>query len=278
MTEITVLIEDKKDGASTLHAEKGLSLLVRNESGVALFDMGQSGRFIDNAERLGIDIKDIEVAVISHGHFDHSGGLSRFLKENSKATVYMKEAALEPKYANFYGLKKYVGISDEAGRHRDRIKLVNGVTEVIPGMFLVANINRMNPLASNNSIMLVKRDGKMAQDTFEDELFLVVNDEDGLVVVTGCSHTGAKNMIRTARLLFDGKNVKALVGGLHMSPGFPAASLSKDDVELMAERLYSEAVEKVYAGHCTGERGIEQMRPVLGDAVKGFHTGAIIRL
>ena len=104
--EITVLLENTttKEGMETEH---GLSLYIKSQGMNILFDMGQTDMFLRNAEKLGIDIADADIAILSHGHYDHGGGLCTFLERNKKAPVYINRNAFIP---HFNGTEKYIGL------------------------------------------------------------------------------------------------------------------------------------------------------------------------
>jgi len=122
--EITSLIDHlKKTTGTAITTEWGLSLHLKRNDFSMLFDMGSSGHFMDNAAALGIDIYSVDLAVLSHGHYDHGGGLRYFFAANSKTVVYMGKGADAELYAKLFGLKKYVGLEKEILHlYKDRIR------------------------------------------------------------------------------------------------------------------------------------------------------------
>ncbi len=129
-----------------LLAEHGLSYYIETGHKKILFDTGQSGSFLVNAKMLGIDILDIDAVIISHGHYDHTGGLYSFLKVNHKAKVYIKKEAFNPK---FHGTEKFIGIVYDPLLLDARIEYVSGITEIDKDIFIMPDIPVRNPLDTN---------------------------------------------------------------------------------------------------------------------------------
>ena len=137
--EVTSLIDHAKIGRKNgITTECGLSLHVKSDDFSMLFDMGSSGHFIDNAAALGIDIQSVDLAVLSHGHFDHGGVLRSFLVANSKAVVHMRRGADADLYAKLFGFKRYVGLEKEVlSLYKDRIRFLDQSTELRGGVFAI---------------------------------------------------------------------------------------------------------------------------------------------
>lgn len=109
MIKIIVLLENTTE-STNLKCKHGLSLYVETETHKILFDMGPNDLFLRNAEALGVDIADVDVAVISHGHVDHCGGLKYFLERNKQAKIYLRPQAVEEHYVKVLGIPFYAGI------------------------------------------------------------------------------------------------------------------------------------------------------------------------
>ena len=128
---ITALVENTV-GRDCVGCEHGLSLYIETVGRTVLFDMGQSDLFLRNAQALGLDLAAVDVAVLSHGHYDHGGGLATFLKLNNHAPVYMSRHAFEP---HFNGTEKYIGL-DSLLQASGRIVYVDEEKEIAPGLKL----------------------------------------------------------------------------------------------------------------------------------------------
>jgi 7,8-dihydropterin-6-yl-methyl-4-(beta-D-ribofuranosyl)aminobenzene 5'-phosphate synthase len=281
--EITALIEnDRVEGRDDLVAEFGLSLLIRRGDDQILFDTGASGAFIDNAERLGIDLGGVESAVLSHHHFDHGGGLERFLKLNDRARVYLRATGWAPRYFRaLVVIKRPIGLDASLfDRYAHRFELVTESTEIAPGVSVITNIGAEHPRPAGNRFLFVERDGGLVPDPFEHELVLVVRDDDGLVVITGCSHHGILNMIETARRRFPDLPVKAVFGGFHLvePPDEETPTESAEEVEAIGRSILGMTDGNVYTCHCTSPRAFGVLAGVMGDVLQPFPTGSRVEV
>ncbi len=234
--KITVLAENTSV-REDLAAEHGLSLFIETGETKLLFDFGQSGRFAENAEKLGVDLAAADAAVLSHGHYDHGGGLKRFLELNDHAPVYLSEYAFDECY-NAEG--RYIGL-DPALKSEPRLRFVGEEAEIGPQLRLYACNGRMRRHAPGSFGLRVKREGKLMDDDFRHELFLLAETEYGTrVLVSGCSHKGILNILGWFP-------ADVVIGGFHLMKLEPGEAL-----EPYAEALESCGAE-LFTGHCTGE-------------------------
>lgn len=279
---MTVLIEN--DGAaerSDLVAEFGLSLHFEFHGTRILFDTGASGAFAGNAERLGIDLAAVDIAVLSHHHFDHGGGLARFLDLNRRARVYLRRAEHAERFFRFLGKTRPVGVDlDLFTRFPGRFIEISQSVDVRPGISLLTEVGRAHPRPRGNRHLKVRRGRRFDRDPFDHELTMVLNDDDGMVVVTGCSHGGVLNMIDAAAGHFPGSRIKAVVGGFHLvGLPFPGAmGERRHDVEDLGRSLRDRCQGPVFTGHCTGAKAFSVLQGVLGERLHGFPTGTAVEL
>ncbi len=280
---ITTLIEnDPLEGRDDLKAEFGLSLHVRTAELQILFDAGTSGAFADNAGVLGIDLDEVVVAVLSHHHFDHGGGLDRFLGANSRAPVYLRKTEPADRYFKAESvLERPIGIDlGLLDRFSDRFQFVAEEAEIAPGVFLITAIRSSHPRPKGNRHLFVERDGALVPDTFDHELVMVVHEEDGMVVFSGCSHHGILNMVEAAVNRFPGVPIKAVVGGFHLM-GLPQSNTmaaSRREVEDIGRQILDFEPTKVYSGHCTGVKAFQILKSVMGDVLEPIHTGSMLEV
>ncbi len=209
--KIVTLIENLVNDPE-LVAEHGLSLFIDTGDKKILFDTGQSGLFIRNAEKLGIDVSEIDVLVISHGHYDHTGGLSPFLNLNKKAKVYAKKGIFSPK---FNGKNRFIGTPYDENLLSGRLILVDTITEVVPDIFIFPNIELCHDIDTNFTRLYKKEGDSLLDDHFEDELFLVIRKNDNINILTACSHRGITNICTMASSYFK-LPVNLILGGFHM--------------------------------------------------------------
>lgn len=279
---MTVLIEnDAPTDGSDLAAEFGLSLLFEFGDRQILFDTGDSGVFADNAARLGLDIAGVDLAVLSHQHFDHGGGLARFLELNDHAPVYLRRAEHAERFSRFPGKTRPIGI--DLGLLElcsERFVELEETTEIRPGVTLVMEAGSRHPRPPGNDRLLVQRGDQLVADEFDHELTMVLHDDDGMVVVTGCSHSGVLNMIDAAVEQFPGQRLKAVVGGFHLI-GLPAAdsmALSRPEVEDIGREIRARCDGPIFTGHCTGHKAFDVLDGVLGDQLHPLSIGATTKI
>ena len=239
--KITALTENtSKTG---LPYEHGLSLYIETKKHNILFDTGQTELFAQNAETLGIDLGKVDTAVLSHGHYDHGGGLMRFLELNKTAPVYMSKFAFEPHYN---GTQKYIGL-DLSLRDSGRIVFTDGVTKIGDGLTLYS-CNDKEKLCDLGSFGLnTKGNGEIFPDDFRHEHYLLIEENGKRVLISGCSHKGIVNI----ESWFE---PDVLIGGFHLSKLEPG-----DKLRSIAQSLNSYGTS-YFTCHCTGSEQYEFMK------------------
>jgi len=280
--EVTSLVDHVKTTTGKgITAEWGLSLHVKCDDFSLLFDMGSSGRFMRNAAALGIDIKSVELAVLSHGHYDHGGGLRSFLTANSKAVVYMGKGADADLYAKLFGLKRYVGLEKEICRlYRDRIRFLDEITEIRRGVFAIIPIRELYAPPKGNRFLFRRQGSTLSPDDFSHELALTVETDGGIVVFTGCSHHGTLNILAAVRDALPDRRIRALFGGFHLVslPLSWTLSERKDTVQVLGQELLQSQVEKFHTCHCTGSKGYGILKEMMGEKLGYFSAGSRVYL
>jgi len=261
---IRVLMENTASDPACI-AEHGLSLYIETKQHRILFDAGQSDAFAGNAEKLGVDLSSVDLCVLSHGHYDHSGGLQRFLELNGHAPVYVHEKAFG---AHHNATGKYIGI-DQTLAHHPRIVRVGDRLELGDGMTLCTCNDRINGVPASARGMTVCSDGAFMQDDFLHEQYLILCENGKRVVISGCSHKGILNIM-------DWLNPDVLIGGFHfmkLDPeGADAAFLADAAQKLLAYPC------TYYSGHCTGEASFSFLKTHMGSRLHSLHTGSSMTL
>ena len=281
--KITTLIENRESIAEpALSSEWGLSLCIEFNDHSILFDTGATGAFVDNAKHLSVPVDSFDVAILSHHHFDHGGGLKRFFELNSKAKVYLADAPDGECFIKIMGvLKKYIGLDRNLiDHHRERFMFINEPTEILPDVFIFPKIIATHPKPSGNKHLYLKTEGTLFPDEFSHEIVMAIKENGKLVIFTGCSHNGILNMIDTVAKKFTDVPVKAVIGGFHLvaSPPFHFMAGKKKDVEHLGKSILNYPVEVTYTGHCTGKKAFNILKSVMGDRLKDMRTGSTFNI
>lgn len=239
---ITALVENNSEREG-IGAEHGLSLYVELGSERILFDMGQTELFAENAEKMGIDLSRVTLAVLSHGHYDHGGGLDRFLKENTTAPVYLHPKALEP---HFHGPERYIGLDPSLKAEKRLVPICDGM-KIAQGLTLFCSEGKKAFFPFSTPELTVVKDGVHVPDDFSHEIYLLAEENGKRVLFSGCSHKGIANVARWFC-------PHVAVGGFHVSKLPPGEELSS-----LAEEL-NETGSFFVTCHCTGLAQYEFMK------------------
>lgn len=247
---ITVLTDNQVERGDGLLAEHGLCLLVETGGGKVLLDAGQSDICLKNAARLGADLGALSAVVLSHGHYDHGGGLPALLDEIGQLKVIAHPGAFASKHARRHGQQhRHIGLAYSASdleRRGAALRLESNAQEITDGLVATGPIPRVSDFEKNDPHFWVKAKGLWQLDQFEDDQALVARTVEGLVVVLGCGHAGVINTLRYAMKLTGEERIRAVVGGFHL------ASASMERIEATVAALQQIEVGQVVACHCSG--------------------------
>ena len=281
--QVTALIENNAiEGRQDLRPEFGLSLHVAVNGSMILFDMGSSAAFANNAEALGIDLADVGVAVVSHHHFDHGGGIERFFEINDRALVFLRQGPRVDRYFKAFGvIKRPIGLDlDLLDRFPRRIEYIEEMRVVSPGVYLLTGIGATHRRPRGNRRLFMDAAGTLVPDPFDHELMMVVHEDDGMVVFSGCSHHGILNIIDAARAQFPRVPIKAVFGGFHLIglPFYNSMAASSAEVRDIGWQVMEKVEGIVYTGHCTGKKAFGVLEGVMGDNLKALATGTTVEV
>lgn len=267
MIKTTILI-DNISNREDLVSEWGLAMLIEYNGMNILLDTGASGRFEENADVLGVDLAEVDLAVLSHAHYDHSDGMETFFNINKTAKMYLSPNACENCYhifreSNIADLettdeeivydedgeyKKYDGIA--AGwleKFKDRIIYADkGVDEIADGVYLVPHTTPGLEALGEKVGQYIKVGDEYIPDDYSHEQSLVFKTDDGLVIYNSCSHAGVDNIIHEVETAFPGEKIHCMIGGFHLF------MFNEEEVREQAKRMAATGIKHIVTGHCTG--------------------------
>lgn len=243
--------------SNDLCEEHGLSLYIEQNGLHILFDMGQSCNFAENALRLGIDLQAVDVAVLSHGHYDHGGGLTTFLQANDHAPVYVNPYAFD---LHHHGAERYIGLDQGLANH-PHLRFSDG--EIAPNMTLHHDLDALvQPIDSAGLHCL--QNGVLTPEDYRHEQYLLVQNGEKRVLFSGCSHRGIVNIVSHFR-------PDVCIGGFHCSK-WEAPRLHQLAADLCAFPT------QFYTCHCTGVAPFQRLHDLMGDQVQYLAGGQSIEI
>lgn len=247
-----------------LICEHGLSLYIQTKSHNILFDMGQTDAFIKNANGLNVDLETVDTAVLSHGHYDHGGGLEAFLNLNKKAPVYISKYAFGEHYN---GTEKYIGLNGKL-KNSDRLFFTDGCVCIDDELTLYSLNGKEKKYGENAYGLTLKRKEGFIPDPFLHEQYLQITENGKRILISGCSHNGVLNIIESFR-------PDIFIGGFHFTKLDP--TMNSDILEKYADILLSFDTQ-YYTAHCTGTAQYEFLKEKMHGRLQYLHTGSRIEL
>ncbi len=265
--KIVTLIENLvyKQG---LVAEHGLSFYIETAHKRILFDTGQGTNFIANAKVLGIDLQEVDAVVISHGHYDHAGGLYAFLELNKTAKVHIKKEAFSYKV---HGDRRFIGTPFKPLLLDNRTEYISQITQIDEGIYIMPGIPIKNPLDTHFKNLNINDHGKLINDEFNDELFLAIVQNNELSVISSCSHRGITNIMEAATSAFN-HPVNMILGGFHLKDAKPG------QLDTIIKYLEGLNPKSIGVCHCTGVEKYAQLLQIFRTKVFYNATGNSIEL
>lgn len=249
--------------------EHGLSFYVELNGKKVLFDTGASERFIQNARKLGIDLSQVEILVISHGHYDHTGGIEAFMECNQKADIYMQKAAA----GEFYSIREtgnaYIGIPAEVKKSK-RIQFLEGDVTIDENLSVFTGVTERKLWPKSNTSLKEMHGGKLVQDAFTHEQNLKITCGKKEILVSGCGHSGIVNIMEKYQQLY-GRYPDVVIGGFHLTNP-RSGEMDEELVEQIGRKLLTYGAD-YYTCHCTGEEAFVSLKQIMGEKLHGISTG-----
>ena len=271
--KIVNLIENT-EGHSGCVAAHGLSFYVETEKHKLLLDLGPSEETIKNAERSGIDLPAVDTVILSHGHYDHSGGIIPFTKINDKALIYMQDTAKDEYYADdgedAPERFRYIGIDKDIIK-LPQVRFVSGDLKIDDELELFIIRKRSHELPFTNSRLLVREDEGFRRDDFRHEHFLMISQGGKSILMSGCAHNGILS-IMDAYMEKYGKAPDLVISGFHLMKKTDYSESETREIRDIAKEL-KKYPSRFVTCHCTGTPAFDIMKDIMGDALEYVHSG-----
>jgi len=270
--EIKVVIENMvyKQG---FFSEHGLSILIKESGKNILFDTGQSQNVLNNLERLGERVEDVDYIVLSHGHYDHTGGLKYVLEKNHNAKVILKKEALEYKVSTSTGTARDISfpIRETYMKYPNEFIFIEDEYKITDNIKIVGKIEKKFDFEDDENRLFIQKD-KLIKDPFLDELFMTILKDEKINLFTGCAHSGILNILQTAAKINNNAEFGIILGGTHLK--------GKSDSRIIntLKELEKYKFDKLYVCHCTGIEEYVYLKSKFGEKAEYAHTAKIIKI
>ncbi|MHB1314529.1 MAG: MBL fold metallo-hydrolase [Christensenellales bacterium] len=256
--------------------QHGLSLFIQTSNHKVLFDTGADSLFYENALKTDVNIEDVDMVVISHGHYDHGGGLQTFFEINKKARVYTQKQAFD---RHFYrspdGETSYIGL-DQTLKGNERIIPVENYFHINEELELFSNVKGKELFSAANKVLLMENGERLAEDDFSHEQNLIISENGKTILIAGCAHNGIVNIVKKF-IEMKGKPADYVIGGFHL---FNPSTKKSEDPQLVSQigNYLLSTGSQYYTCHCTGIEAFKQLQAIMKDKIEYLSTGRIIQL
>lgn len=258
-------------------AEHGLSIYIEAQGKKILFDAGASNMFAANAANMGVDLSAVDFAVVSHGHYDHTGGFPMFHEINPSAPIYIHRNALRVSYGTEGGALGEGGVLDkepcsiawddrELKALADQLLFTDGPVEITENIKITGTIPFAEGFKETDYFYCYDC-GELIQDDMSHEQCLVIREPEGLYIFSGCSHRGVISALNAGKSMFPGEKVAAFIAGMHLY------AATKKDRQRVIDEIAAEKIDTVIPVHCTGMDALCELKLMLGDKCRIMSAG-----
>jgi 7,8-dihydropterin-6-yl-methyl-4-(beta-D-ribofuranosyl)aminobenzene 5'-phosphate synthase len=279
MDKITILCENTALPSKGILGEHGFAAYIETAAKRYLFDTGQGNTLLHNAATVGIDLSRLNKIMLSHGHFDHTGGLAAVLSVtgpidvHAHPDIFLKRFALAKigRKKTFRPIQNPV-TAERLKRLGARLVFNTGFVQIDRGIYLTGEVQRRNPFEMPDSRLVIKKSGKFVPDPLRDDQSAILKTKKGLVVIFGCAHAGMINTLKHIRQHLPDDKLYMIIGGTHL--GF----LSDSQVAESIDCLKSFSIARVGVSHCTGSKASLQLMNAFREKFFFANAGTVITL
>lgn len=269
---LTVVVDNK--AAEGLVAEHGFSLLIETDEQTILFDTGEKKALLSNMEALKIKPEKISTLVLSHGHYDHTGGVAEMLKRNRKLEIYLHAGVFQPRYSldeeKPVIVKMPLAAMEAVMHHPDnKTHWLTKPMELSSKVGISGPIPRVNDYEDTGGSFYLDPEGRET-DTLKDDVAMWFKGDEGLVVCLGCCHSGLVNTLTRVTEITGEKRIALVLGGMHL------LNASSKRLEKTVEALAAFDIKRIIACHCSGESAVEYLNAHLNADISMGQAGMII--
>ncbi|OPY58091.1 MAG: Metallo-beta-lactamase superfamily protein [Pelotomaculum sp. PtaU1.Bin035] len=269
--KLAVLSENTVGIPLGIVGEWGLSILIEVSGMKILFDTGERGNLLGNSVVMGTDLKLVDALVLSHGHYDHTGGIRSFLKYRGKLPVYA-HPDLFAYHCNSPEKPRYIGIpymKEELESLGAEFVFVRDSLEIRPGVFISGEVPRKTVFEKADDALFCMENGrKISPDPFHDDMSLYCVTPEGIFIVLGCAHAGLANIVEHAREVTGENRVFGIIGGTHLGP------VAVEQREATINYLKGLDLQFLGANHCTGLAAISRLAGIFGSRFRFCPAGS----
>jgi len=257
-------------------AEHGLAYCIEHEGRRVLLDSGQGAVLTNNARKLGIPLHEIDALILSHGHYDHTGGAAEVLQTDRPVTVYAHPAAFMQKFMRKNdGAVRDIGMphssSDAIRNSRNRLIATEKPTAVFDWLMATGPVPRLTDFEDTGGPFFLDR-ACTKPDPLEDDQSVFLDTAAGVVVLLGCAHSGVINTLRYIRQLVDNRPIYAVIGGMHL------IGASAERIKRTIDELRRIGIERIAPAHCTGMPATVALWNAFPDACQPCPVGTVFDL
>ena len=273
--KITTLVDNIAFPGSRFWAEHGLSFLIEADGEKILFDTGQSAEVIaHNLEGLKEDLDDLNYVVLSHGHYDHTGGLKEIAERTDNASVFAHPSAFDDKYVKREENYKHIGVPFKKDELEKKLRfcLNEHDTEIIEGIRTTGQIPRITTFEHVPDRYYIKKNNRYINDNIVDDQALIIKTRKGILVLLGCAHSGVVNTLYQVKEITGKGKLWGLVGGTHLW------GAKEDQLYETAKAFKEFNIQTIGLSHCSGINAFFYFSSVSGEKVYLDSTGSVIEI